>query len=145
MFDTLISIYITLQYYVLNCSPEDSLLCNKRPFLVPYLYFFSDSRLVCEGIYRVTQNVKSVISCQYESSFHAVRWYFNGNEESFLRIDRINKYGSGYDSGEFDIKSDGSMIINNPEIRNEGTYTISVLHGDGRSSKADMEVNIIGK
>ncbi|PIK54523.1 hypothetical protein BSL78_08597 [Apostichopus japonicus] len=112
-------------------------------YVLVFCVRISDSRLVCEGIYRVTQNVKSVISCQYESSFHAVRWYFNGNEESFLRIDRINKYGSGYDSGEFDIKSDGSMIINNPEIRNEGTYTISVLHGDGRSSKADMEVNII--
>lgn len=92
-------------------------------------------------------DITAVISCEYERSFLAVRWYFNGAGKSFLRFDgeTLQKRGSGYDSGEYDIQDDGSMVIKRTDVKHEGTYKIAVLHSDGSSSQENIAIFIIGK
>lgn len=102
------------------------------------------SEVICQGIYKVVLHERAAVSCTYDSSFHTVRWYRYGSDESLLRIDGQKKSGSGFTSGEFDIEADGTMIITEVDIKHEGNYTISVLGVDGRGTRQELQIYVIG-
>lgn len=91
----------------------------------------ADSDVLCNQTYYLEIGKPAVVSCEYDRSFYAVRWYRNGEDFSFLRIDGKNKGGTGYTSGEFDIQTDGSMVIPEVQLEHENNYTISVLDSTG--------------
>ncbi|XP_071815838.1 uncharacterized protein [Apostichopus japonicus] len=105
----------------------------------------ANNKLVCKETYFLHYDITAVISCEYERSFLTVRWYFNGAGKSFLRFDgeTLQKRGSGYDSGEYDIQDDGSMVIKRTDVKHEGIYKIAVLHSDGSSSQENIAIFIV--
>lgn len=107
---------------------------------IPVVTAVDDPTIVCDQTYYVEVGTQAIVSCEYDHSFLAVRWYFDGAEISFLRIDGTSKSGSGIENGEFDIGDDGSMIITEVELKHEGMYTISVLHQSGTVSSKEIMV-----
>ncbi|PIK54524.1 hypothetical protein BSL78_08598 [Apostichopus japonicus] len=101
------------------------------------------SEVICQDTYKVVLRERAAVSCTYDISFHTVRWYRYGSDESFLRIDGQKKSGSGFTSGEFDIEANGTMIITEVDIKHEGNYTISVLGVDGRGTRQELQIYVI--
>ncbi|PIK48400.1 hypothetical protein BSL78_14729 [Apostichopus japonicus] len=102
----------------------------------------TDSRLVCPEIYLLNVNEQGEVSCDFDSDFISVRWYESGGTP-LLRYDGTEIKGPGKDSGEFDMKRDGSMIIRHAKPKHDGTYSVTVLHSDATSSQATVKIIII--
>ncbi|KAJ8018902.1 NLR family CARD domain-containing protein 4 [Holothuria leucospilota] len=73
----------------------------------------------------------ATIHCTFQEGFYSVLWY---NTSVYIKSDPIIRYsdllksGYGYESGEFDVYSNGSLIIKNVSVRHEGIYTAAYLH-----------------
>ncbi|XP_071815852.1 uncharacterized protein [Apostichopus japonicus] len=102
----------------------------------------ADSRLVCPESYLLNVNEQGEVSCDFDSDFISVRWYESGGTP-LLRYDGTEIKGPGKDSGEFDMKRDGSMIIRHAKPKHDGIYSVTVLHSDATSSQATVKIIII--
>lgn len=105
----------------------------------------SQDNVACQENYYIHRYSSANISCDHDTSFYTVRWYFNDNEVSFLLIDGGSKGGSGYESGEYDITEEGVMIIKRAEAKHEGSYKIVVLGKGGLGGSQTMMVYVTGK
>ncbi|KAJ8049626.1 NACHT, LRR and PYD domains-containing protein 14 [Holothuria leucospilota] len=71
-----------------------------------------------------------IIQCAFSEDVDTIFWY---NTTDLLKSDAIItlqdtvKYGTGLESGEFDIEPNGSLIITNVSLKHEGTYTVIKL------------------
>ncbi|PIK44390.1 putative neuroglian-like isoform 2 [Apostichopus japonicus] len=102
----------------------------------------SEDNVACKENYYIHRYSSANISCDHDTSFYTVRWYFNDNEVSFLLIDGGSKGGSGYESGEYDITEEGVMIIKRAETKHEGSYKIVVLGKGGLGGSQTMMVYV---
>lgn len=69
------------------------------------------------------------ISCSFPNDFSSVHWYYNldvtdGPPTLSYELQDQTVNGDGYDSGEFDINPDGSLIINNVSVHYETNFTV---------------------
>lgn len=70
------------------------------------------------------------IRCSFEDGFFAVFWY-NSSDVGGIPIVTLKdnlKGGAGLISGDFDIQSDGSLIINNTTLNDEKTFSVVVFN-----------------
>ncbi|PIK42802.1 hypothetical protein BSL78_20348 [Apostichopus japonicus] len=98
--------------------------------------------VVCNDTKYIEYDHEEIISCSYDRTFYTVRWQKDNSTETILRIDGMDKSGSGLSSGKYDIKDDGSMVIPRVEFSHEGLYTISVLQDDGHLLRDSIMVRV---
>ncbi|PIK45555.1 hypothetical protein BSL78_17594 [Apostichopus japonicus] len=72
---------------------------------------------------------KGYIGCFFEDGFTLVAWY---NTDNFIQANAVvklrgeDKSGIGWDSKEFDIRLNGSLIINEVDFQHESIFTVRV-------------------
>ncbi|KAJ8035461.1 Nucleotide-binding oligomerization domain-containing protein 2 [Holothuria leucospilota] len=67
------------------------------------------------------------IHCQFPKEFNAIYWYDNAMDKSavpILSYSNSHKTGSKYENGEYDILSNGSLVINDVSAYHEGTFKV---------------------
>ncbi|XP_071852047.1 uncharacterized protein [Apostichopus japonicus] len=67
------------------------------------------------------------INCDFGDQFYGVYWYNSSdyeNTEPILYFTNRQKSGLGYDTEEFNIFQNGSLIINNVSLQHEGDFTV---------------------
>ncbi|KAJ8021067.1 hypothetical protein HOLleu_40830 [Holothuria leucospilota] len=100
------------------------------PYILMVTLDFSRAQ-VCDSPQYLELEKTGIINCSFEDGFSFVLWYNSTNEEKEQPIlNYINsvKSGVGFTSGEFDVKSDGSLVINNVGIQHERYFTTVYAH-----------------
>lgn len=85
---------------------------------------------------------RATIHCYFTESFYGVYWYDSTNtltDEPILLLQSSAKTGKGYDSGEFDIYLNGSLIINHVTQSHDQDFAVVKL----RSSSDDPTTFIV--
>ncbi|XP_071853496.1 uncharacterized protein [Apostichopus japonicus] len=73
------------------------------------------------------------VVCSFSVDFVSIYWYYNSDSSegpATLSYENEQRQGEGYTSGEFDIRSDGSLIINNVLVKHEARFTVYELKVD---------------
>ncbi|KAJ8050543.1 NACHT, LRR and PYD domains-containing protein 14 [Holothuria leucospilota] len=87
-----------------------------------------------------------MISCTFPSGFYGLYWY-NSSESrtSFPFISLVNgsKSGPGYESGEYNVSSNGSLIINNVSLRHEHQFRTVMLYFESKGATEVRDVTVI--
>ncbi|PIK52626.1 hypothetical protein BSL78_10486 [Apostichopus japonicus] len=67
------------------------------------------------------------IVCHFEDTFSSIFWYYKADvelDQPTVTYEDGQREGDGYLSGEFDIRSDGSLIVNNVSVEHETTFIV---------------------
>ncbi|KAJ8018022.1 Immunoglobulin superfamily member 10 [Holothuria leucospilota] len=104
-------------------------------FLVCFLFLSFDvgakaKDIGCTSPQYVSTGSEGVINCSFRKGFYSLLWYSSPDvfhSEAVLTMVGSVKSGPGYLSGEFDIYPNGSLIIYNVSLENEGTFTAIIL------------------
>lgn len=97
------------------------------------------SRETCESPQYLQFEKSGIIECPFQHGFYAVAWY---TPESFARktplvrlVDGV-KIGEGFSTRQFDIRTDGSLVITNVTLLHDTNFTVLVFpaKGDNPSS-----------
>ncbi|KAJ8048906.1 hypothetical protein HOLleu_01410 [Holothuria leucospilota] len=67
-----------------------------------------------------------VIACNFRPNFESVFWYKVPNQGPFISYQNGVKFGTGYNSGEFDVATDGSLVIHNVTLDFDGQLRVFV-------------------
>ncbi|PIK47796.1 hypothetical protein BSL78_15339 [Apostichopus japonicus] len=65
--------------------------------------------------------------CQFTDGFTSIHWYNSSDYISDLPVvsyENTKKSGEGFESGEFDILEDGSLVVNRVAIKHETTFSV---------------------
>lgn len=92
----------------------------------------------CASPQYIELGTRGTVVCSFNGSFYGVIWYTSKEyitEESPVYLTEFVKKGKGYNSGEFDIHIDGSLIINNVSLNHNHYFTVVKL-----SSPTDKSV-----
>ncbi|XP_071851038.1 uncharacterized protein [Apostichopus japonicus] len=80
----------------------------------------------CEQTYYVEIGTRGLIPCSCNGSSLALIAWVNVNEgKTLLLLYDDDKRGDGYESGEYDIYPNGSLLINNVTASHESVYRVS--------------------
>ncbi|PIK47793.1 hypothetical protein BSL78_15336 [Apostichopus japonicus] len=85
----------------------------------------------CESPQYLELGKSGVVRCNFDGGYHSVYWYKNTNiigQKPFIEDTPSGTAGPGYESGEFDINEDGSLIINEVFLGHEATFTVTTFH-----------------
>lgn len=85
----------------------------------------------CESPQYLELGKSGVVRCTFDGGYHSVYWYKNTNiigQKPFIEDTPSGTAGPGYESGEFDINEDGSLIINEVFLEHEATFTVTTFH-----------------
>ncbi|XP_071852530.1 uncharacterized protein [Apostichopus japonicus] len=69
----------------------------------------------------------ATIVCHFEDTFSSIFWYYKADvelDQPTVTYEDGQREGDGYLSGEFDIRSDGSLIVNNVSVEHETTFIV---------------------
>ncbi|PIK60657.1 hypothetical protein BSL78_02432 [Apostichopus japonicus] len=71
----------------------------------------------------------ATIQCHFPENFYSVYWYNSAEvrETSIISQKDSRKDGDGYTSGEYDISSDGSLIINKVTLQHNHTFSVAIF------------------
>lgn len=110
-----------------------------------YLLLVEGSSQACISPQYVELGRTATISCNFERRFYGVFWFNTTNitssERPFMIITESQKSGRGYTSGEFDIKDNGSLIINKVSLQHDISFTVNVLYtSDGDPNIENVRV-----
>ncbi|PIK62864.1 hypothetical protein BSL78_00198 [Apostichopus japonicus] len=68
-----------------------------------------------------------LVHCSFKENYLAVAWYNVNEMKPILLYKDGVKTGDGFDSGEFDIYPNGSLVIRNVTMNYESVYTVSKI------------------
>lgn len=90
-----------------------------------------------------------IVNCSFATGFYGVYWYDTDDLtlSAFMFYANENKGGKGYDSGEFDILPDGSLVINIVGVKHEIPFTVVYMETVHTISPVQKKVQltVIGK
>lgn len=97
--------------------------------VVCIFYIISDGALTpaCEPTQYLELHKIGMLNCSFSAGFHGVFWYNATdlvNDRPILNFKENEKSGVGYLSGEYDIYPNGSLIINQVNLRHEQHFTV---------------------
>lgn len=81
----------------------------------------------CKSPQSLEVGTRGVVSCQFTDGFTSIHWYNSSDYISDLPVvsyENTKKSGEGFESGEFDIQEDGSLVINRVAIKHETTFSV---------------------
>ncbi|KAJ8048908.1 hypothetical protein HOLleu_01412 [Holothuria leucospilota] len=86
----------------------------------------AETNLACPSKVFLQYTSYFLIDCTFRPNFESVFWYQIPDQGPFISYQQGLKSGVGYDSGEFDIASDGSLIILNVSLNLDGQLRVFV-------------------
>lgn len=91
-----------------------------------------------------------IIQCNFGSHYYGAFWYNTTEhltEPPFLYYKNSVKSGRGFESGEFDILPNGSLIINNVTIQHEHFFRVFMFleEESDPTVQYDVYVKVVGK
>ncbi|KAJ8049869.1 NLR family CARD domain-containing protein 4 [Holothuria leucospilota] len=92
----------------------------------------------CVSTQYIEINSTGTIQCSFQEGFFGVIWYNSTDlfhDEAVLTMKDSVKSGRGFTSGKLDIYPNGSLIINNVSIADEGNYTVIKLETSQQKDK----------
>ncbi|PIK42853.1 putative NLR family CARD domain-containing protein 4 [Apostichopus japonicus] len=79
----------------------------------------------CSLIQYLEIGKSGLIQCSFNGSFSLVAWYNLDKMRSILLYHDGVKSGDGYESGEFDIHANGSLVIQSVTVEHEAVYSVT--------------------
>lgn len=111
------------------------------------LFFIGDTKW-CTSPQYIELAKKGTILCSLREVY-AISWYNSTilrNEYPIIHYKNFKKSGSGYESGEFDIYPNGSLIITNVSLEHDHYFAVEYLQSEsGVSVVINVDVIVIGK
>lgn len=90
----------------------------------------TQAKTICNSPQYLELGKKGTITCRFPKDFFAVLWYTSidfGNSRPTVEYQNKLKTGPGYESGEFDVHPDGSLIVTEVLLRYEDVFTVAYL------------------
>lgn len=83
----------------------------------------------CKDTQHFDYGGSATIQCHFPENFYSVYWYNSAEvrETPIISLKDSMKIGDGYTSGEFDITSDGSLIINKVTLQHNHTFSVAIF------------------
>lgn len=81
----------------------------------------------CQSPQSLVVETRGVVSCQFTDGFTSIHWYNSSDYISDLPVvsyENTKKSGEGFETREFDIQEDGSLVINRVAIKHETTFSV---------------------
>ncbi|KAJ8051202.1 hypothetical protein HOLleu_04681 [Holothuria leucospilota] len=111
-------------------STNSTLLC----IVVAALYFIGiNGKEFCDSPQYLELGKPGTIYCLFQDNFFGVLWY---NTTEFTNTDPIVDYhgfiktGRGYTSGEFDVDTNGSLVISRVSLEHESTFIVAYIYSE---------------
>ncbi|KAJ8051010.1 hypothetical protein HOLleu_04417 [Holothuria leucospilota] len=85
---------------------------------------------ICDSPQYIELDKKGIITCRFHKDFFAVWWYSSvdfRNSRPTIEYQNKNKSGPGYESGEFDVYPNGSLIVTEVKLKHEDMLTVAYL------------------
>ncbi|PIK47939.1 hypothetical protein BSL78_15209 [Apostichopus japonicus] len=79
----------------------------------------------CSLVQYLEIGTMGIVQCSFNENYLAVAWYNVNEMKPILLYKDGVKTGDGFDSGEFDIYPNGSLVIRTVAIKYEAVYTVS--------------------
>lgn len=87
-----------------------------------------------------------MIGCNLEPNFTAVYWFEGTDDnEPLIRFDGGVKSGRGYTSAEFDISSNGSLVIKRANFANDMMFKAIILYSAFQAFSLQTKVSVFGR
>lgn len=100
----------------------------------------------CSLIQYLEIGKSGLIQCSFNGSFSVVAWYNVDEMRSILLYQDGVKSGDGYESGEFDIHANGSLVIQSVTVEHEAVYSVTRAISSAVSAVSyDIRVYTTGK
>ncbi|KAJ8051008.1 Protein NLRC5 [Holothuria leucospilota] len=106
------------------------------------VFLAGDNEVICISPQFLELGKTGIIDCSSQVHFSGVLWYDTRDyllAEPILHYRRSLKTGSGYDSGEYDILQNGSLVIQEVLLKHERTFTVAYLHSE---EKEPIPINV---
>ncbi|KAJ8049863.1 hypothetical protein HOLleu_02788 [Holothuria leucospilota] len=101
---------------------------------------------LCRPLQYVEYRNKGTLICTFEGEFLSLFWYDYHDATTVnpvLIFDEYGKSGSGYESGEYDMYSNGSLIINEVSMNHDRNFTVVVRYSQTvKSSTIEVVVKV---
>lgn len=102
----------------------------------------------CQSPQYLEYGKSGVIQCIFHPDFHGVLWYDSTDTDldvPFLKLIDSVKSGPGYHSDEYDVYSNGSLIIKNVSSTHDQTFTaLEFVSATDDPVRFDVDVTTIG-
>lgn len=113
-------------------------------------YILTADALKCQSPQYVIIGEKGVVECEFPKQFTGIVWYDSTNT-SEAKVTRLEKQengalevsGNGYDSGYYDMFSNGSLIIPSVSVYYDRTYKVVLIDEVYNVENADILVMTI--
>lgn len=94
----------------------------------------------CDSKQYVELGKVGTIKCSFQEGFYGVYWYnsVDVTQNPFFYYEQLKKSGKGFETGEFDVENDGSLVIRNVSLQHDHEFTVAIL-----SQKTDEAISII--
>lgn len=87
-----------------------------------------------------------LIGCNFVSPFNGVYWFDEtDDDEPLIRLENGMKIGRGYSSGEYDVTSNGSLVIRDAKWENSMTFKVILLDFEYEDYTFPIKMSILGK
>ncbi|PIK42967.1 hypothetical protein BSL78_20177 [Apostichopus japonicus] len=83
--------------------------------------------MLLDAILHLKPLERSAIQCSFDDEYDSVLWYQSTEEQAILTYRNSIKEGTGYESGEFDINPNGSLVILNVSLKHETFFTVKKI------------------
>ncbi|KAJ8019219.1 NLR family CARD domain-containing protein 4 [Holothuria leucospilota] len=84
----------------------------------------------CDSPQYLNFGATGTLNCVFHEEFFSVLWYNTtdySHNDPILHYQNLIKSGSGYDSGEYDIHPNGSLVINEVLLQHETVFTVAYV------------------
>lgn len=115
------------------------------------LYQVYSENVKCKSPQFLELGRAGIVHCFLGDPVYGAFWYNSTKDEGnrpVLYYSNFTRSGRGYDSGEFDINANGSLIINNVTLQHEHTFRVYYQLSKDPTNIAgpsDVEAIVIGE
>ncbi|PIK46758.1 hypothetical protein BSL78_16356 [Apostichopus japonicus] len=83
------------------------------------------------------------LPCDFDPSFEGVYWFEESDgEEPLIRLENGYKAGRGYESHEYDVLKNGSLVIKNTQFTNDQQYKVILLDSEFRDDTFTVDFSV---
>ncbi|XP_071837529.1 cell adhesion molecule CEACAM3-like isoform X3 [Apostichopus japonicus] len=84
-----------------------------------------------------------LLPCDFDPNFEGVYWFDESDgEEPLIRLENGYKSGRGYQSHEYDVLQNGSLVIKNTQFTNNQQYKVILLNSEFRDETFTVDFSV---
>ncbi|PIK46647.1 hypothetical protein BSL78_16480 [Apostichopus japonicus] len=107
--------------------------------------FANTTDVRCLTVQNIRLGERGTVKCESLTDLSEVYWYNTSDQKdpvAFIqKVDGI-KYGKGYSTGQYDIETNGSLIINNVTSQHEQTFTVEMVSTSFKRETHNINVQV---